>query len=218
MTHTPATLLAFRDRVADAFREKRIRCPVHFPSSEQAAPLIDVFKDFRPGVDWCFAGWRNMWACLLAGMPEDELFQMILDGRSMYPMSAYRHIFCSSIVGGILPVALGVAWSIRKQYRQLEREAAAMCEATWDKPYDGPLVYVLVGDMTARTGLYHEFWQYASGHDLPVRVCIEDNGLSTNSQTEKTWGQSPVPNKTRVRRYSYRRDMPHVGLLQRVSF
>lgn len=199
MTHTPATLLAFRDRVAEAFAAKRVRCPVHLPSDTQAGRLIDVFKDYRPGLDYCFSGWRSMWHCLLAGIPEDELFQMILDGRSMYILHKPRRVFCSSIVGGILPVALGVAWAV-KQEKGPER------------------VWCFLGDMGARTGLFHEFWQYVSGHDLPVRVVIEDNGLSTNTPTVEVWGKSSAPNRAKIRWYEYTRTHPHVGLTTRVNF
>jgi len=211
MTHTPASLIAFRDRVADAFREKRIRSPVHFPSDSQAEPLVSIFKDFREG-DYCFSNWRSMWHVLLAGMPEEELFDMILQGRSMYIMSARYRVFCSSIVGGILPIALGVAWSIKEQARKLEREAAKMLEVG---TIEMPRVWVFVGDMTARTGLYHEFEQYALGHELPIRVVTEDNGLSTNTPTDDVWGPGCT---LRTTYYQYQRNMPHVGLAERVNF
>ncbi len=211
---TPERLIAFRDRVADAFRQKRIRSPVHFPSDTQAAPLIEIFKDFRQG-DYVFSNWRSMWHALLAGIPEEELFQMILDGRSMYIVDRPRRVFCSSIVGGILPIALGVAWSIKRQHERHDLEAAKMCEV--GTLYDCPRVWVFVGDMTARTGLFWEFWQYIEGHGLPVRVVEEDNGCSTNSPTRQVWGTNVGPGMTR-RRYAYRRTHPHVGLSERVNF
>lgn len=213
MTHTPQSLIAFRDRVSDAFREKRIRSPVHFPSDTQAEPLCRIFKDYREG-DYCFSGWRSMWHALLAGIPEDELFQMILDGRSMFIQDKARRVFCSSIVGGILPIALGVAWSIKEQARKLEREAAKMCEV--GVTIDTPRVWVFVGDMTTYTGIFQEFAFYVQGHDLPVQVVIEDNKLSTNTPTRDVWGAAGVPLK--AKRYEYDRTHPHVGLAERVSF
>ena len=81
----------------------------------------------------------------------------------------------------------------------------------------GPLVLVFVGDMTFHTGLYHEFAQYANGHSLPIRVILEDNGLSTNTDTKKTWGGEQVRMPTH-KEYYYDRTHPHVGLAERVEF
>lgn len=209
--HTHASLLKFRDRVAQAFRDKQIRSPVHFPSDGQAEPLVEIFKDYREG-DHCFSGWRSMWHALLAGIPEDELFQMLLDGRSMYIMDKPRRVFCSSIVGGILPIALGVAWSVKLQHMRSEFARAMREEPGTDRPR----VWVFVGDMTARTGLYGEFFQYVIGHELPVRVVIEDNDLSTNTPTAKVWG--PQWMGSFENRYKYTRSHPHVGLSERVNF
>lgn len=208
MTHTPATLIAFRDRVAEAFAAKRIRSPVHLPSDTQAEPLCEIFKDFQPGLDYCFSGWRSMWHALLAGIPEDDLFQMILDGRSMYLIDRARRFFASSIVGGILPIALGVAWSTRKRWHDAGQFGFGVERA--------PRVWVFAGDMTERTGLFREFMQYAQGQRLPVHVVIEDNGLSTNTPTEKVWGTSK--SAVWVTRYQYERTHPHVGLTTRVVF
>lgn len=196
MTHTPASLIAFRDRVAAAFADKQIRSPVHFPGGQESQ-IIEAMKDFRPGVDWLATDWRNMYRCLLAGMPEDELFQQILEGRSMYIMSAKRRILCSSIVGGILPVACGLAMGIKRR--------------------GGPeRVWVVIGDMTATTGLFYEFWNYAGGFSLPVVIIVEDNGLSTNAPTAELWEKEWQP--LNPREFKYTRTMPHVGLAQRVSF
>ena len=198
MTHTIQSLIAFRSRVADAFRDKQIRAPVHFPSDGQAEPLIEIFKDVRPN-DWVLSGWRSMWHCLLKGMPEDELFAQILEGRSMYVMSKEHRIICSSIVGGILPIACGLAMGIKGNGGDGGDER----------------VWVFIGDMTATTGLCHEFTKYCDGHRLPVRVVLEDNGLSTNAITRETWGNG-VENSWD--RYDYTRNYPHCGLREKVSF
>lgn len=218
--HTPESLIAFRDRVADAFREKRIRSPVHFPSDTQAEPLLRIFEGYREG-DWCFSGWRSMWHCLLAGIPEDELFQMMLDGRSMYIQDKARRVVCSSIVGGILPIAVGVAMGIKRQRETLEHHTGMAygysAERYEAEKAGGPTVWVFVGDMTATTGLYHEAVQYAIGHGLPMRFVVENNGYSTNARTRETW-QSASNRMAFIDGYSYERTMPHVGLAERVSF
>lgn len=195
-THTRDTLIAFEHKIAAAFEAKEIRGPIHLCSDGQAEPLIEAFRSVRPD-DWVFGTWRNHFHCLLKGVPEDELYAAILAGRSMFFCSARHRIVCSAIVGGILPVALGVAMGIK---------LAAGRER----------VHVFIGDMCARTGLYHEFYQYARGHSLPVRIVIEDNGVSTNADTEETWGLSVNPPP--VTRYEYTRNRPHTGTGRHVTF
>jgi len=189
-------LIAFEQRVADAFAAKQIRSPIHLCSDSQADHLIEIFKDIKPD-DWICCTWRNHFHCLLKGMPEDELFDAIRHGRSMFISSARQRIVCSAIVGGALPIAAGIGLGIR--YRGgAER------------------VHVFVGDMAARTGLFHEFEQYCRGHALPVTVTVEDNGVSTNANTEDTWGRSTTPLPTR--RYQYERNWPHSGIHEFVAF
>lgn len=199
MTHTKESLIAFRDKVSQAFVDKCIRCPIHLNSDEQAEPLLRIFSEFRQGIDWLFSGWRSMWHCLLAGMPEDELFKAVRSGRSMFIQSKERRIFCSSIVGGILPIAAGVAMGIKRN------------------SVDGR-VYVCVGDMTATTGLFYEFERFWRLNELPVRVIIEANGLSTDTPTQEAWGATNSIAITQPSTYHYRRTVPHVGVGQYVEF
>jgi TPP-dependent pyruvate/acetoin dehydrogenase alpha subunit len=198
VTHTKESLIAFRDRVAEAFKAKRILAPVHFPGGEEDQ-LIAAMADIRPD-DWLCVGWRSMYAALLKGCPEEWVFDEILAGRSMYLMSKEHRVVGSSIVGGILPVACGLAMGIARR---------GGSERVW----------VVTGDMTATTGLFSEFIRYCAGHGLPVRVVVCDNGYSTNAPTEQVWGTSSVQGTgLQVTRFRYKRTMPHVGLAERVSF
>lgn len=203
-------LIAFEQRVADAFAAKQIRAPIHLSSPSQADHLIEIFADFRPGVDWLCSNWRNHMHCLLAGWPEEELFAAILDGRSMFPCSAKYRTVCSAIVGGVLPIACGLAMGI---LRNLVEAAEHVLPDEWGAP---ARVWVCVGDMTASTGLFHEFQQFCKGHELPIRIVIEDNGRSTNADTEATWGHGAKP--LRIDRYSYERTWPHCGMGTHVAF
>ena len=192
---TKEDLIAFEERVKQAFLDKRIAAPVHLSGGNEDA-LIEIFKDIRDK-DWVFSTWRSHYHALLKGMSEEELFAEILAGHSMYLNSAKYKIVCSSIVGGILPIACGVALGARLKGLQ---------EHVW----------VFVGDMTARTGIYHEFLEYCRGFDLPVSIVIEDNSLSTNTPTQEVWGnqRAQIP----IRRYRYERQHPHVGVGQFVAF
>lgn len=201
MPHTKESLIAFSKRVEAAFLAKEIRAPVHMCGGNEDA-LISVFQEFRTGIDWCFSNWRSMYHALLAGIPEEEVFQMILEGRSMYLMSRDRRFMASSIVGGILPIACGIAMGIKR--------LGGLTERCW----------VFVGDMTARTGIFHEFREYCGRHNLPVRIVVEDNGLSTDTDTKATWGDDQHEAETWVPtiRYTYKRQYPHVGVGKHVSF
>lgn len=199
--HTPESLIAFRDRVAAAFLEKRIASPIHLPGGNESQ-LIEIFREVRR-TDYVFSNWRSMYHALLHGIPEEALFDMILSGRSMYVMSRKHRFLASSIVGGILPIACGTAMGI-KRMRGDER------------------VFVFVGDMTACTGLFHEFRQYVQCQNLPVATVVEDNGLSTDTPTGDAWGREEMntlmPRRNRMQVYSYQRTTNHVGVGVHVEF
>ncbi len=180
----------------DAFLAKQIHAPIHLSSPSQVDALIDIFHAVRPQ-DWVFSTWRSHYHCLLKGVPEEEVFQAILDGRSMYLNFPEYKVVASSIVGGILPIALGMAMGAKRK---------GLDEQVW----------VFVGDMAATTGVFHEFAQYAQGHALPLHTVVEDNGYSTNTPTGLVWGQHEIP--IPIERYSYERTFPHTGVGAWVTF
>ncbi len=237
MTHTVESLTTFTERIRIAFLAKSIPGPVHLCSDTQAQPLIDIFKDIRPQ-DWVFSTWRSSFHALLKGIPEADVFAQIIEGRSMYLSSREHRFYCSSIVGGILPIALGVAAGIQEDNvrggnrgeplfhdgfpldakpRQLtfctNLDTCSRC--AWVK--GRPKVWVFIGDMAARTGLFHEFCQYYIGHNLPIEVVIENNELSTNARTRETWGLHGYAGY-QLKGYEYERTHPHVGIGQKVQF
>ena len=185
---SPAELIAFEARVARAFEALEIPGPVHLSGGNEAQ-LIEIFRDVHPE-DWVFSTWRSHYHALLHGLEPQWLFQEIkTKGMNLYSRS--HRFFSSAIVGGCLPIACGVAAAIKRK-----RETAS--------------VWCFIGDMAARSGIAHETMQYAAGHDLPLQIVIEDNGLSTDTPTAKAWGESHMRAGT-IRRYSYTRTYPHVG-------
>lgn len=193
--HTPESLIAFEDRVKEAFIAKRIHAPVHLSRGNEMQ-LIEIFQRMKP-TDFCFSNWRSHYHALLKGIPEAALFDMILNGRSMYVISREHRFFASSIVGGTLPIAVGVAMAVKRRGGS-ER------------------VYCFAGDMTARTGIYHECVQYAKAHDLPMQFVVEDNQLSTDTPTGAVWGEDSKFVCTHA--YRYQRQTPHVGVGVHVDF
>ena len=138
-----------------------------------------------------FSSWRNHYHALLHGFDPEELFNLIKEGKSMGINSVKHKFYSSSIVGGSLPIALGVAQSIK-----LKKETSK--------------VWCFIGDMTFETGTFHECYKYSRNFDLPLEFVIEDNNMSTNTPTDEAWNQkSEIPDD--VYYYQYERNFPHHG-------
>jgi len=197
-TYTPEKLLEFEETVKDAFLSGTVLGPVHLSGGNEQE-CIDIFQKVTEK-DWVFSTWRSHYHALLKGIPSSFVYDEICAGRSMMIHSREHKFLTSAIVGGILPIALGTALGIKWR---------GSSEKVW----------VFIGDMTERTGIFSEFSQYAIGHQLPINVVVEDNGLSTNSPTQEVWGsETNADGKVGFHRYSYKRTVPHVGVGEWVTF
>lgn len=192
---TVEELKAFEAEVAEAFEAKKISAPIHLSDGNEEQ-LVAIFKEIKR-TDWVFSTWRSHYHALLHGVPRERVMADILAGKSMMLHYPEHRFFTSAIVGGILPIACGVA----------AREKHFVF---------GNSVWCFVGDMTASIGTFHDAEKYAVGHDLPITFVVEDNGLATNTPTAETWGRHTA---SKTRRYWYRRGIyPHVGSGVYVSF
>lgn len=188
---TKQELIDFEAEVAMRFEGGEIRAPIHLSDGNEDQ-LIEIFREIKED-SWVFSNWRSHYHALLKGIPRDLVMAEILAGRSMSLHFPSYRFFTSSIVGGILPIACGVAAA-------------------------GAEVWCFVGDMTASIGAFWDALQYAEGHRLPVKFIIEDNGLSTNTPTNEAWGDG-VGGVQIARRYHYtRRLYPHVGSGKYIAF
>ncbi len=190
-----AELIAFEQDIRGCFERGEIKAPVHFAGGNEDQ-LIDIFKNIRPQ-DWVLTSWRSHYHCLLKGVPPDEVKAAILAGRSIALCFAEHRQLSSAIVGGICPIAVGLASTIQRSGEDAR-------------------VFCFVGDMTAETGIFHESEKYARRHDLPVSWIIEDNGLSVCTDTQNSWGLSWSDRPTEG--YRYELTWPHVGIGQWVRF
>ena len=182
-------LIDFELRVKEVYEAGQIKAPVHL-SGNNEDQLIEIFKKINKG-DWVFSNWRNHYHALLHGFDPEELFNLIVEGRSMGINSYEYKFYSSSIVGGSLPIALGMAQSIK-----LKNESNK--------------VWCFVGDMTFETGAFHECYKYSRNFDLPLEFVVEDNNMSTNTPTDETWSKkSKIPDD--VHYYQYERSYPHHG-------
>jgi pyruvate dehydrogenase E1 component alpha subunit len=160
---TVEELIVFEKEIAILFEQGKIKAPVHLSGGNEN-DLIKIFEQIKPE-DWVFSTHRSHYHALLKGIPKDWLRDEILKGHSITINNSQYRFFSSAIVGGILPIAVGVA----------------MC---------GQTAWVFAGDMAAETGIFHECVKYAQGYLLPVHFVVEDNGMSVETPTEKVWRYS----------------------------
>ena len=192
---TAEDLIAFESDIAAEFSAGHIRAPVHLDGGNEG-PLLAIFEKILPS-DWVLCSWRSHYRALLHGVPPKKVKAEIMAGRSIALCFPEHRFLSSAIVGGILPIGLGIALSIKRSGGS-ER------------------VHCFLGDMSARTGIYHECVQYAQGHDLPISFVIESNGLSVCTNTEEAWGRGK--NRVDVISYSYHLPFPHSGAGKRIQF
>ena len=178
-------LIAFEDDIAELYKTGKIKSPVHLGGTNEQQ-LITICKHIKKE-DWILGTWRNHYQWLLSGRDPAKLKQLILDGHSMHVFD--DKFFTSAIVGGIAPIAVGLAWSLKHSKSKNK-------------------VWCFLGDMGAMTGIARESMRYAQGHDLPVNFIIEDNGLSVETDTLDAWGRG---NKNKTLKYEYKRKYPHAG-------
>ncbi len=194
-------LREFEDRIAKAFNSGEIRAPVHLYSGNEEE-MIKVFSKVQ-AEDWVLCSWRSHYQCLLKGVPAERVFQEIVDGRSISLCFPDYKIFSSAIVGGILPIATGIATAIKRAQSTTK-------------------VHCFLGEMTAETGIAHECIKYSTNFDLPIRFIVEDNGKSVCTDTRKAWGTDQLSyvysSNAKVEYYRYTNSYPHAGAGVRVQF
>lgn len=198
---TKKDLIAFEEDIAKEFNAGKIQAPIHLYNGNEEN-LISFFKRIKKN-DWVFCSWRSHYQCLLKGVSPKTLKKEIMDGKSISLCFQKEKIFSSAIVGGVLPVAVGVALGIKNKNLK-------------DK------VYCFLGDMTSETGIAHETIKYSINQKLPIHFIIEDNNLSVMTDTRKVWGISKLTfenfNDEFITIYKYKSKYPHAGAGKRVQF
>lgn len=189
-------LIHFENKIVESWESGKIRGPVHLSGGNEK-PLIEIFKRISEN-DWVFSTWRSHYHALLKGVSPDWLEKEILEGRSITIVNKDEKFYSSAIVGGILPIAVGVAMSNKRK---------GIDETVW----------CFVGDMTFETGTFMENYKYAKNFDLPIKFVVEDNEVSTNTPTIETWNnKTEIPDD--VIWYKYEKKWPHYGTGKWVIF
>jgi len=194
-------LINFENKIASLFNQAKIKSPIHLYSNNEDK-LIKIFKKIKKN-DWVFCSWRSHYQCLLKGVPEKLLEKEILDGKSISLCFPKYKIYSSAIVGGILPIALGVALANKMKKKKSK-------------------VYCFIGEMTSETGIMHECFKYAINKKLPIHFIIEDNSKSVCTDTRKVWSLKKLSfekkNSKYLTYYKYHLKYPHAGAGKRVQF
>ena len=197
ISHSVDGLRSFESKVAAEYEAGRIKGPIHLAHGNELQ-LMTIFSRISPG-DFVFAAWRNHYHALLHGVDENFLLSEIIEGRSMGIMCDRPNFVSSSIVGGIIPIALGVALAYHRNEKNKNR------------------VWCFIGDMTYETGLFWEAYKYSRSFNLPLTFIVEDNGKSVTSPTKITWGEKMEP-LDGVIWYEYVSKYPHHGTGKWVNF
>jgi pyruvate dehydrogenase E1 component alpha subunit len=209
-------LILFEEKMSKLYERGKIRAPVHLIKGNEDQ-LLKIFNDVNEG-DWVFSTWRNHYHALLKGISPETLEKEIVSGHSMHINSKSHNFYSSSIVGGSIPVALGVAMALKKSNSKNK-------------------VWSFSGDMGSETGIFHEATKYALGHNLPINFIVEDDGLGVYTPTKKVWGESIFTKgnsqlkkfsgskrkqkqneNTSIQKYEYKREWPSHGIGLWVEF
>ncbi len=189
---TKDQLIAFENDIAAIYETGAIKGPIHLSGGNESA-LLEIFKEIRP-TDYVMSNWRSHYHALLHGIPPERVKAEILAGRSISLQFPEHRFYTSAIVGGILPIAVGVACAM-----------ALRCS--------DDRVWCFLGDMTAHTGIYQECLQYSES--LPIEFVVEDNGLSVKTPTDAAWDSRGYACD---RMYEYTPTWPHSGIGRRIDF
>ena len=189
-------LQKFEEEVAEEYSSGKIRGPIHLSNGNEEQ-LIKIFTKISED-DFVFSAWRNHYHALLHGVDSTFLLKEIRAGRSMGIISKKPNFYSSSIVGGIVPIAVGVSIG----YKKLNSSRSVWC---------------FIGDMTYESGLFWEAFKYAKNHELPITFIVEDNGQSVTTDTKRAWN-GKMKQLDGVVHYKYKSKYPHHGNGKWVNF
>jgi TPP-dependent pyruvate/acetoin dehydrogenase alpha subunit len=199
--YTPQQLIDFETDIAECFNNAQIKAPIHlYDGNEQH--LIDIFTKIK-NKDWVFCTWRSHYQCLLKGVPQNQLKEDILQGKSITLCYPEYNIYSSAIVTGNIPIATGTALDIKRKGETNH-------------------VWCFVGDMTSETGTFYENHKYAINHNLPITYIVENNQKSVCTPTLDVWNIKDLTysrkNIPKVIYYEYESKYPHAGAGKRIQF
>ena len=217
VTYTPEDLIKYEDHICELFAQKKIKAPVHLDNGNEEQ-LIKVFENLVDEDDWCLGTWRMHYKSLLKGVPQYMMDAAIIDGKSISLCFPKYKVISSAIVGGIIPIAVGIAMGLKMKGQKNK-------------------VVCFIGDMSSETGAFHEALKYSLSQNLPILFVIEDNGKSVCTETLPAWNLKKLtyaPSEVsapqmfdpkgiysineKVVYFKYESKFPHAGTGARINF
>jgi len=189
-------LIEFEEKIKNDYEFGKIKGPIHLSRGNENQ-LIKIFQ-YIDRKDFVFTAWRNHYHALLHGVSKKSMVEQIYSGNSMGLNNKFPFIYSSSIVGGIIPIALGTALAQKKIGSK-------------------KLVWCFIGDMTMETGLFYEAYKYSQNLNLPIKYIVEDNNLSVHTPTSVAWVKKMRKPKNIIY-YKYNNIYPHHGTGKWVNF
>jgi len=189
-----STLKEFEKEIHDLYADGKIRGVIHLSGGNEGE-ILKVFEKVSKD-DWVFSNHRSHYHALLKSKNPEWVKQQILDKKSMHINSKEYKIFTSSIVGGHVSIALGVALALRLKHSRSK-------------------VWCFYGDMASHMGIVREANEYAMGHNLPIKFVVEDNRRAVYTPTRLVWGKQQVKKEQKM---SYTRVYPHHGIGKFINF
>ena len=161
-------LIRFEHVVAEMFKSKQIRVPIHLSGGNEDE-LIAIFKKIQDH-DYVFSTHRNHYHYLLKGGRPEQLLGNIVysDLGSMHTIDSSINFFSSAIVAGTVAIAAGAALAIKMKGEDRH-------------------VWAFLGDGACDEGWYWEAKHYAEANKLPVTYIIEDNNRSVCSSKSQRY-------------------------------
>jgi TPP-dependent pyruvate/acetoin dehydrogenase alpha subunit len=166
---TKQDLIDFENEIERIYNTGVILAPVHLRDGCEDQ-LIGIFEEVKLN-DYVFSTWASHLHALLKGIPPEKVKEDIIAGRSITLMYPEHRFYTSAIVGGICPIAMGVAFGLKR-----------------NKSPDR--VWAFLGDMTFMGAAAQECIRYSYNHNLPITWVIEDNGKSVCTDTAEVWGET----------------------------
>ena len=185
-------LINFEQKIAMHWENGDLPYLIHLSGGNEEF-LINLFGDNVKEGDWILSSHRNHYHALLAGVAQQKLERLILDGNSMFVFDRERNFLTSSILAGTCAIAVGIAWALKEE----KSENSVWC---------------FLGDGAEEEGHFYESVMMTTGHQLPCTFIIEDNNRSVDSSIEER-----LPSKFRISwpdcviRNIYTPTFPHAG-------
>lgn len=197
---TTIQLRTVESKVAKLFEDGKISGPIHLSGGNEV-PLIKIFKDINP-VDWVCSTHRYHYHYLLKGGTSKTLIHHLTNECTIHMFDKKLNFLTSAIVGGIIPIAVGIAKSLSLG------------------GHEGR-VYCFVGDGATDSGHFFEAVRYSINFKLPITFVVEDNRYSCDTRTHDRWGDDLMHilgTGNCVRSYEYNRIYPHTGMGKHITF